>query len=161
VGFFRAAYSFSVGGRDEPGKVPSTAPRTENEAEGLAPPTGRCAADRRRVARRTDHTAAWSRLAPQRENGWGVPNDCFLRSGALPSTIRRGSGYTPTAMSRRRHLTVPALLPLTVAACGTRRPVLASDESHNHTSEAVAQRNIDDCMRRGQQYVSSRDVIAR
>ena len=32
---------------------------------------------------------------------------------------------------------------------------MSSDERHNHIAEAVAQRNVDDCMRRGQQYVST------
>jgi hypothetical protein len=57
-------------------------------------------------------------------------------------------------MSPPRYLTAPALLLLTVAACA-RRPVLSSDEGSNHLNEVVAQRNIDDCMRRGQQYVST------
>ena len=73
----------------------------------------------------------------------------------MPSTIQRGSGYIRTAMSPRRRLIAPALGLLTLAACASRHPVLSSEERHNHIAEALAQQNVDDCIRRGQQYVSS------
>jgi hypothetical protein len=57
--------------------------------------------------------------------------------------------------TKRRYLTAPALLLLTAAACMSRRPVLSTDERSNHLNETVTQRNIDDCMQRGQQYVST------
>ena len=42
-----------------------------------------------------------------------------------------------------------------VAGCSARRPVLYPNEQYNKVGDAVAQRDIDDCMSRASQYVTS------
>jgi outer membrane lipoprotein SlyB len=44
---------------------------------------------------------------------------------------------------------------LLVAGCAARRPVLYPNEQFNKVGDAVAQRDIDDCMQRASQYVKS------
>src|SRR5262245_32799103 len=47
------------------------------------------------------------------------------------------------------------LLMMAAAGCGARRPVLYPNEQYNKVGEATAQRDIDDCLHRADQYVSS------
>jgi|MudIll2142460700_1097286.scaffolds.fasta_scaffold81573_2 hypothetical protein len=47
------------------------------------------------------------------------------------------------------------LLPLTLAACSARRPVLYPNEEYRRVGRDVAERDINDCMRRAEQFVSS------
>jgi outer membrane lipoprotein SlyB len=44
---------------------------------------------------------------------------------------------------------------LVVAGCAARRPVLYPNEQFNKVGDAAAQRDIDDCMQRADQYVKS------
>ena len=61
-------------------------------------------------------------------------------------------------MSDVARLCSPVLLvslALVLGGCSARRPVLYPNEQYNHAGEAVAQRDIDDCMSRAEQYVKS------
>ena len=46
-------------------------------------------------------------------------------------------------------------LALAAAGCSARRPVLYPNEQVNKVGDAAAQRDVDDCMSRAQQYVKS------
>ena len=58
-----------------------------------------------------------------------------------------------TYWSHCRVLLLPVVL--AVAGCSARRPVLYPNEQFNKVGNAVVQRDIDDCMRRADQYVAS------
>lgn len=45
---------------------------------------------------------------------------------------------------------------LVLAACSTRRPVLYPNDHYQRVGRSVAERDTDDCMRRAEQFVSSR-----
>ena len=70
-------------------------------------------------------------------------------------SLRRGSVYTPTHDTHAPHSLGFVLLLTTVAACAAQRPVLYPNAQLTRVGDAAAQRDIDDCMQRAQQYVSS------
>ena len=47
------------------------------------------------------------------------------------------------------------VLPMTLVACAAQRPVLYPNAQLNRVGDAAAQHDIDDCMQRAHQYVSS------
>lgn len=47
------------------------------------------------------------------------------------------------------------MIPLVVAGCGARRPVLYPNEHYNAVGEAAAQRDIDECMMRAKAHIKS------
>jgi Glycine-zipper domain len=57
-------------------------------------------------------------------------------------------------MTSRRTVFLLAVA-LSFAACGARRPVLYPNEKMSAVGQAVADRDVDDCMRRAEQYVGS------
>jgi hypothetical protein len=61
----------------------------------------------------------------------------------------------PTHRLGRRTTLLFACLALSAAGCSARRPVLYPNEQVNKVGDAAAQRDIDDCMSRAQQYVKS------
>ncbi len=60
-----------------------------------------------------------------------------------------------THAHRSRSTLILASLLLVVAGCGARRPVLYPNEQYNKVGDAVAERDIDDCLNRASQYVKS------
>jgi hypothetical protein len=46
-------------------------------------------------------------------------------------------------------------LAVSLGGCAARRPALYPNEQYNRVGDAAAQRDIDDCMRRAEQFVSS------
>jgi OmpA family protein len=61
----------------------------------------------------------------------------------------------PTYRSSGQRIFLLVCLTLVAAGCSARRPVLYPNEQVNKVGDAVAQRDIDDCMTRAQQYVKS------
>ncbi|HVO26169.1 MAG TPA: glycine zipper family protein [Candidatus Margulisiibacteriota bacterium] len=61
------------------------------------------------------------------------------------------------SLAQRSHLGILLVssLMLVVAGCAARRPVLYPNEQLNKVGDAAAQRDIDDCMQRADQYVKS------
>jgi hypothetical protein len=53
---------------------------------------------------------------------------------------------------------VPLLLVVVVAGCSSRRPVLYPNEQYQRVGDAGAQRDIEECMARAQQFTESRGV---
>jgi len=58
-----------------------------------------------------------------------------------------------TDRSRNQLLLVSIVL--VVAGCSARRPVLYPNDQYNKVGDATAQRDIDDCLSRAEQYVKS------
>ena len=61
----------------------------------------------------------------------------------------------PTCRSLGWSTPLLVCLVLTAAGCSARRPVLYPNEQVNKVGDAVAQRDVDDCMSRAEQYVKS------
>ncbi len=57
--------------------------------------------------------------------------------------------------SADRFALVVGLLVLTVAGCAAQRPVLYPNQQIDRVGKAAAESDVDDCMRRAEQYVSS------
>jgi OmpA family protein len=83
------------------------------------------------------------------------------RAAAMLGAHARRLDHTPPAVVRwhmlHRGRTALWFIPLlvSVAACAPRRPVLYPNEQMQRVGPQVAERDIDDCMRRADQYVSS------
>jgi len=60
-----------------------------------------------------------------------------------------------TCQSRRWSTPLFVCLVLAAAGCSARRPVLYPNDQFNKVGDAAAQRDVDDCMSRAQQYVKS------
>jgi len=58
-------------------------------------------------------------------------------------------------MTNKSHWLLLLLLLMALPACSAPRPVLYPNAQLNKVGDAVAQRDIDDCMQRASQYVSS------
>ena len=72
---------------------------------------------------------------------------------SLDVTHLRGLDSLPMKPVQRPILYI--LLLTLLSACGSKRPVLYPNAQLTRVGDAVAQRDIDDCMQRAQQYVSS------